>query len=257
MGAWTGGRDVAARQVPCRPGGHRVHIAQTTKRVDQPGEARPSKPAQPTVLESADDGLIHPAQKFELTLRYPEPLAAAADQLSDQPESAVRRRISFRHVERLPSHPLTMTADTHLALYDASGAASGSPRKLPGWSQALMQLECIKRCQTRMRRSALLRRDLGASPRAVAPGHEPVAWTGTWDGGPEWRNRLREWRDRPRVCEPTRGRCLKLGTSDEAPAAMHSSCISVGVHPPGRGLRGLRSGRSGRGLRGPGLGLAA
>ena len=66
MGARAGTPVVAARQVPCRPGGHRIHIAQTAKRIDQAGEARPSKPAQPAILKSADDRLIDTAQKFEL-----------------------------------------------------------------------------------------------------------------------------------------------------------------------------------------------
>lgn len=125
----------AGWQEPTGPGRQRIGVTQAAQGIDQPGETRPPKPSQASVLQSADDRLIDTAQKFELPLRNPKPLATTAHLPSDQREPVPRARISFNDGERSPGHRPTMTGGPHPALCGRSRSRS--------LSTAVMHVGCI------------------------------------------------------------------------------------------------------------------
>lgn len=107
---------LARRQGTRHPGRHWVRFGQAAKRIDQPGEVRPSKAAQLAVFEPADDRLIDTAQALELALRKTSALASAEDECADQLESTPGLCVRARRIEQMPRHPDTLTSGPYLPI---------------------------------------------------------------------------------------------------------------------------------------------
>ena len=125
--------------MPRLPAWERVLQSQAAERADETCEARPAKPAQTSVFETTDVGLVDTAQELELTLRESEEPALPANQFADLLQPLPRSGVMVRDIERFPGHPPTMTARDHLELIKAVSHARAETN--PSF---LMQLECIR-----------------------------------------------------------------------------------------------------------------
>jgi hypothetical protein len=116
-------------------------IAESAESVNQSRKARPAQPSEAAVLQPADDRLVDVTKGFEVALREPEMLAAAADQPADEFEPTPSPRVLASNAEQMPSHDEMLAGKAHLP---NSCARFRQPRS------AAMYVDCITEAPDRL-----------------------------------------------------------------------------------------------------------